>query len=454
MGWSTGSKDRSKRLRKLLICSPSHNVRGGVESIINDMCRELPKRGWNVLLALGEGSRFNRVLKYREAYPDLPIIEIDGTKGTRQSRVESLIKVIKTIQPDIVFSVRIFDAYHAVTLLKGRYQAPRLAIGIRAYEAQYFYDARIYKDNIDLCVTSGNLIAATSVSWSGLDEKRVINIPGGIIIPDHPVKARKPGNRIRIGYVGRLEQYQKRIFDFVPFLKELDRTDLDYSIDIIGSGPEEKQLKEEIRHWIHTNKVRLHGWQNRRKLYDHFFSNMDCFVHFADFEGVTIAPREAMVNGVVPVISQFTGLRAEDQYIHNFNSLTFPVGDINCAVANIKRLVSEPDLMETLSANAIRSQKDKYTFDGSMDAWAMAFDHCLKMPLAMGKVPDLSLGSTGRLALPGLSPWLAQRLRNIIGKKYIHQNAGSEWPTHSGELTEKAASEIKLTAIEYERKKL
>ena len=439
-------------MKKLLICSPSHNVRGGVESIINDMCRELPKRGWEVLLALGEGLRFNRVLKYREAYPDLLIIGIDGTKGTRQSRIESLVKIVKTIQPNIVFSARIFDTYHAVTLLKGRCQTPRLAIGIRAYEPQYFYDARMYKDNIDLCVTSGNLIATASVSWSGLAEKRVINIPGGILTPDHTAQVRKPGNKLRIGYVGRLEQHQKRIFDFVPFLKELDKIDLDYSIDIIGSGPEEKQLKEKIRHWIHTDKVKLHGWQSRNRLYDHFFPNMDCFVHFADFEGVTIAPREAMINGVVPVISQFTGLRAEGQFIDNFNSLTFPVGDINCAVANIKRLVSESDLMETLSANAIRSQKGKYTFDGSMDAWAKAFDSCLKMPLAIGKVPDLSLRSSGRLTLPGLSPWLAQRLRNIIGKKYIHQNAGSEWPTHSGELTEDAISELKLTAVEYEKK--
>lgn len=439
-------------MKKLLICSPSHNIRGGVESIINDLCRELPKRGWEVLLALGEGSRFNRVLKYREIYPDLPIIEIDGTKGTRQSRVESLVKILKKIKPDIVFSARIFDAYHAVTLLKRRYQAPRLAIGIRAYEPQYFYDARMYKDNIDLCVTSGNLIAVASVSWSGLAEKRVINVPGGIHAPGYTVQVRKPGNKLRIGYVGRLEQYQKRIFDFVPFLKELDRIDLDYSIDIIGSGPEGKQLQEKIRHWIDTDKVRLYGWQSRNRLYDHFFPNMDCFVHFADFEGVTIAPREAMINGVVPVISQFTGLRTEGQFIHNFNSLTFPVGDINSAVANIKRLVVESDLMETLSANAIRSQKGKYTSDGSMDAWAKAFDCCMKMPLAIGKVPDLSLRSSGRLALPGLSPWLAQRLRNFIGKKHIHQNAGSEWPTHSGELTEEAALEIKLFAVEHEKK--
>src|SRR2546430_2765947 len=138
--------------RRLLICSPSYAITGGVESAIEDLCHELPRRGWETLLALGGGSRFNNVSAYRKTYPDLPIIEVDGTKGTRQARLESLRRVFQEAQPDIVFSARVFDAYEVVASMKQRYGAPRLAIGIGGYEPRYFYDARLFKASVDLCV--------------------------------------------------------------------------------------------------------------------------------------------------------------------------------------------------------------------------------------------------------------------------------------------------------------
>src|ERR1044071_5155261 len=110
-------------MNTVLICSPSNSLHGGVENIIRDLCSEMPRRGWQPTLALGKGIRFNNVEAYRQAYPELPIIEIDGTGGTRASRLESLTNVIKKAQPDIVLSARIFDAYEAVSSLKARARA-------------------------------------------------------------------------------------------------------------------------------------------------------------------------------------------------------------------------------------------------------------------------------------------------------------------------------------------
>src|SRR5258708_3246469 len=102
----------------VLICSPSYAVRGGVESIINDLSRELPKRGWNAVLGLGKGGHFNDVSRYRKAYHDLPIVEIDGTRGTQQARVDALKAIIRRVRPDIVLSARIYDVFPAVSSLK------------------------------------------------------------------------------------------------------------------------------------------------------------------------------------------------------------------------------------------------------------------------------------------------------------------------------------------------
>ena len=436
--------------KRLLICSPSHALHGGVETIINDLCRELPRRGWDPILALGKGNSFNNVEAYRMAHPNLPIIEIDGTKGTRHGRLESLSKLIKKVQPDIVISARVFDAYETVTLLKQRNRTPRLAIAVRSFEPHYLYDAMLFKDNIDLCVVDGNLLAAACVNWSSLSIDRVVSIPGGVRPPHVQVSPRKAENILRIGYVGRLAQADKRILDLVPLVRYLDEQTLAYHLSIVGEGPEEAELREKLRASLSNGKVTFWGWKEHEELYQDVYPNLDCIVNFSPSEGVTISGREAMAHGVVPITSCFIGLKTEGQYLHEVNALTFPVGDLAAATTNIVRLKTEPGLLPYLSENAARSQVGKYTYSGAMDAWAIAFDRCLEQPPSTMPIPKLNMPADGRLTRIGLSPSMAQRIRDVLGRRQVHADPGSEWPTGSGLMTKEAADEIMHFASTYE----
>ncbi len=212
----------------VLICSPSHALRGGVESIVNDLSVELPKRGWEALLGLGKGARFNDVDKYRTTYTGLPIIELDGTAGTRQGRADSLDRVIRKVCPDVILSARIYDTYGAVARLRAQHAKTRLAITIQAYEPQYIDDARRNKSVIDLCIASGNMIREAVIRCSGVSPERVVSIPGGVMPPEAPVKARTLGKCLRIGYVGRLQHSDKRVLDMLPLVSELERVGVPY----------------------------------------------------------------------------------------------------------------------------------------------------------------------------------------------------------------------------------
>jgi len=83
--------------KRLLICSPSLSPYGGVEIIIAGWYREPPKRGWDFILGLGSGALYNKVSNYSREDPDLSIVEIDGTKETKQARLESLKKLTRNI---------------------------------------------------------------------------------------------------------------------------------------------------------------------------------------------------------------------------------------------------------------------------------------------------------------------------------------------------------------------
>jgi glycosyltransferase involved in cell wall biosynthesis len=429
-------------MRKLLICSPSHAIYGGVESIVADLCRHLPAFGWDAMLGLGKGGQSNDVERYRKAYPDLPVIGIDGTQGTRQARREGLVKAIRDVSPDVVLIARIFDAYQVVSALKRKRGAPRLAVTIQAYEPHYLYDARLYQRHIDLCVTSGEMLRRASIEWAGVPAERVVSVPGGVRAPEVPVSPRDGGDVLRLGYAGRLDPGQKRIGDLVALLEILERWNFRYRMEIVGTGPAEAELQRRLGPLVKAGRVSFHGWLAGRVLYQKIYPELDCLVHFAHTEGVTIAPREGMAHGVVPIVSRFIGLAVEGQFVHELNALTFPVGDVEAAAACVRRLFEEPRLLRRLSENAMQSQRGRYSFEGAMRAWAEALDRCLAQPACTEDLPRVPAPPDGRLARSGVPPWLAQRVRDLLGRRHEHTDPGSEWPTGSGLMTPEAADSI------------
>lgn len=415
-------------MNRLLICTPSHNLYGGVESIINDLCRHLPSRGWEATLALARGARFNDPERYRRAYPDVPAVTIDGTGGTRQARKEQLVRAIERFRPDVVMNARIQDLFPAMAFLKERGRAPRFVATVRVYEPGYLYDVRNYGNIVDLCLVSGNIIAAACARFSGLPPERIVSIPGGVHPPEGPVLPRERPDTIRLGYVGRLDQEAKRVFDLLPLLTGLERDGIPFRLVIAGTGPDEAGLRELLAGYVRNGTVEFLGWLSRERLSAEVYPRLDCLVHLSEIEGVTIAPREAMAHGAVPVISRFVGLKSEGQFLDGVNSLTFPVGETARAVACIRRLRDEPGLITRLSAEAISSQSGKYGFEGNMDAWAASLDRCLLLPPRNGAVALPERGDRGRLARLGVSPWLAQRFRDLGGRKPRYNDPGSEWP--------------------------
>jgi hypothetical protein len=150
-----------------------------------------------------------------------------------------------------------------------------------------------------------------------------------------------------------------------------------------------------------------------------------------------------MAHGVVPIVSRFVGLAVEGQFVHQVNALTFPVGDVEAAAACVRRLFEEPGLLLRLSENAMQSQRGRYSFDGATRAWAEAFDRCLAQPARTGDLPRVPFLPDGRLTRSGVPPWLAQRVRDLLGRRHDHTDPGSEWPTGSGLMTPEAADSIR-----------
>ena len=409
-----------------------------------DLCRELPSQGWDTVLGLTQGAVFNIPDRYTEVHRNLSTIEVDGTLGTRTGRLRSLKNVIRKVSPDVVLSMRVFDVLEAVSLLKSVNQssAPRLVMGIRAFESPYFADLRRFRENIDFCVTSGNLIADACYRVAGIEADRVESIGGGVKSPSVVVYPRNPGSTVRLLYAGRLEQTQKRVLDLIEFVRCLKHLRIDFRLDVCGTGPEELNLIQELRPLIDAGRISFHGWVSEAELYSRYYPNADCFIHFAAWEGITISPREAMAHGVVPVISEFSGLHSEKQFLNGINALTFPVGRPDMAAMCVKSLTSTPGLFTKLSQAAMDSQTGRYSFAGSIDAWRDVLNKSLSLPPKSGSFPRVPERIYGRLSRLGVPASLQHWARSVFNRPIRFADPGSEWPTSSGLMTKEEHLEI------------
>jgi glycosyltransferase involved in cell wall biosynthesis len=402
---------------RLFIATPSYSLGGGVERILEALARHLPSRGFEVVVGLAKGARFHDPERFRRAFPEMRTVDIDGTSGTAYGRRRALRRAIVNADPDVVLNARLFDVYPVCAELKLAGHRLRLATTVQAYETDFLVDLARYGDFVDCAVTSGELIARAVRRFTSVGE--VTSIPGGVA-PPRRYRAPQEGP-LRIGYVGRLEQLQKRILDLPLLAAELERRNVPFTVRVAGGG----SLADELR--ARMPRMQFDGWVSVEELYERIYPELDLFVHFAEWEGLTIAPREAMVHGVVPVVSRFTG--AED-FADGLNALTFPVGDVRAAADCIERLHRDRALLEGLSAAARASQHGIRSEQGAIDAWAVALSGTLNRPSRTGTSLPAAPADDGLLTRLRVPDRVAEAVRRV--RRREHADPGSEWPHWSG----------------------
>ncbi len=437
------------RVPTLLICTPCHALHGGVERIIESLAVRLPRHGFRVIVGLARGERFHLPERYRREYPSLECVEIDGRSGTSEGRLRALRQTLRQIRPDIVLVARLYDAYRAVWERKAAGDAVRLAVTVQAYEAEYFTDLAAYAGCVDVCVTSGRLLAEALGRFTRLPSERGFSVPGGVRPATCPV-LHDDAAPLRLGYVGRLDQPQKRVLDLADTLAMLADRGVPFTCRVAGTGPAETELRHAVTARSLDAQVRFAGWQSIEQLYAEVYPELDVFLHFAAWEGVTIAPREAMVHGVVPVMSRFIGCRTEGQFRDEDNALTFAVGSAEQAAQCVERLHGDRALLRQLSERARRSQGGINSEEGAAAAWAAAFALALEQPARCGQPAPLGMAPAGRLERWSLPASWAETLRGWFGRKHLHDSAGGEWP-HCGAADPERLREIAAFAATVEQ---
>lgn len=412
--------------RRVLFVAPSAYVLGGVQDWLDYCLPGLRERGWETVLALTQG-KFHNVRHYLERHPFDPSVAVACRTGTQEGRVVALMRAISAVRPDVVIQVNIADCYESIRRLKlnGFLPGVRHIVSMHGLQADMMEHLRTDSDVVDGVIAS-NMLAVVAASTYLTDERRVQYAPYGVPVPKNGFTDIPSASVLRLLYVGRIEQGQKRVFDLSKIVRGLLNAGIATELSIAGGGPDAEQLQLAFLRDGVDQAVKYLGVLSPAELAK-AYRNHDVLVICSSWETGPIVAWEAMSNSLPVLSSAYVGHRLEGALVDGLNCLLYPVGDTDSAVACAARLI-DPMLRADFAKSGLALVRGRYSRDASISHWAAALDGICAIAPAVPRIersrPPLGEGRLDRF----LGQQRAELVRRALFGRYRHAEAGGEWP--------------------------
>ena len=417
---------------KLLYVAPSAYLLGGVQDWLADLVADQRGLGLDVTVAVPDDP-IHRLAPYAGRYPELKPIPFRNPTGSEIGRIRALERLLGSHPDHLVLGVNIASLYPAVRRLRrrGAFRG-HLVMTLHAIEPDYFADIRDQLDILDALIVSNRLTGALAQRLGGMAPERISYAPYGVEAcgPDPVARhSRASDQPLRIAWVGRLDQPQKRVHDLVEILVALDAQATPFQLTIAGDGPERSSLEARLSGWVEAGTVRFAGSIPRQELRTRLYDRHEALLITSAWETGPIVAWEAMASGMAVVSSRYVGSGLEGALQHERTALLFPVGHPEAAATQLARLRNAQRLRELGHAGLELVQR-RYSREASLASWMQALDVAASHPPLPAPGHDRPIPAAGGLDRR-LGPLMAERLRQLLGRRFRHKEAGSEWP-HSG----------------------
>lgn len=422
MAGRTGWRRAERVMKRALILYPSAIAACGIGTWVESLAAALPARGWDVTVGLAWGARFHDPAKVESFRPNLKTIRMDGRTGTEEGRIQAVMRTIRAVRPDIVILTVLDSAFEAVRRLRyaGDFSFRLVAVN-HGNLSVHAASIKQNRDVIDLIVCVSRLSYYVMLAFANGSENNLIkHIPNAVQIPAKRINIKH--EVFRVGYVGRLGN-DKRAGDITPFFKALHSKMQEVEMWVAGKGEQESEIA--ILSDEYPARFKYFGELDHHTLEQHFYPKLNLLVHFSPSEAWGFSIAEAMSYGVVPVTSDFRGLRADGLVLEGENGLVFPVGDVERAGDLAAGLLADRERLQRMSAAAAAHIRNHFSLDVFGAQWAEALEAGLALPALPRPSRPASLDAKGPLGLP----WpIWERCRRIMGLQIAHASAGEEWP--------------------------
>jgi glycosyltransferase involved in cell wall biosynthesis len=162
-------------------------------------------------------------------------------------------------------------------------------------------------------------------------------IPCGVPVSPEPTpspRARKPSDAIRLIWIGRIDERQKRVSDLPSIAVALGAAGFRFQLDIVGDGDDVEVIRSGFPSSL-APSLRFHGWVSRSAV-SGLLSASDVLLLPSNFEGVPVAAMEALAHGCAVVASSASGLEEYATPSHSAECLWIhEVGDVQAAAQGV-----------------------------------------------------------------------------------------------------------------------
>lgn len=305
--------------------------------------------------------------------PRLHLCVLDPTLGTHE-RLDAALRAASSLDPDVVIPGHDDECFAIAAQLH--------ATGVRCVGVVHVDEPgeaerlRMF-DRWDVGVGVSAVCAGHLRSVAG--DRAVHSIPYGVPIAagPRPVAADGP---LRLGYIGRFAEHQKRVGDLLTLIEELERLGVRYEFHAVGDGPDLPGWRARLEAMgLPPGRVRLHGRRSMEWV-ERFLPGMDLSVLVSAWEGMSVSMLEAMGQGVVPCVTRVNSGVSEwiDDGVHG---VVVPVGQPRMMAERVCELDRDRGLLARLGHNAHgRMAERDMGLRGMAERYAAVFDEALARP--------------------------------------------------------------------------
>ncbi|MCA1815261.1 MAG: glycosyltransferase family 4 protein [Acidobacteria bacterium] len=347
---------------------------GGAHTFLVHLSASLVRRGYAVSVVTQPGRERGVADALRAAGAEVHE-RLWRATDLPEERAARLAAWVNARRPDAyVVSASPDAGWLALPLLDGG--IPRLSVAHNDVGA-FYEPLRHYGAFVDCAVSVSEEIHRKTTAECGIPAGRARRIAYGVESLSEPeAEARaaasvsSAGEPLKIVYVGRMVEEQKRVSEMAPLAEELARRGVAFELHVIGDGEARARLAAEFAARGVAARVKLWGWLSpsgvKRRL-----AEADVFLLMSDYEGLSVALLEAMGRALAPVVTRIasgTGEVVEDAR----SGFLVPVGDIEAFADRIGLLARDRRLLASLRLAAWRASQP-YTVERMADEYVKCF---------------------------------------------------------------------------------
>jgi glycosyltransferase involved in cell wall biosynthesis len=294
----------------------------------------------------------------------IPVFTTDEKRFIYEDRLLHILNTLVSFKPTVALANLSAESFEVLRYMpKGVF---RIGTAQADQEGVYRLIAH-YTGEMDLLAAISERIKSQLQALPEFAGVPVRYVAHGVPVPE-PQSERVPNTAgpLRILYLGRLQREQKRVQFFPEIHQALQTSGIRFHWTIAGTGPEETWLKSALQSGVANQTISFSG----KVLYGdvpRLLAEHDVFLLASDYEGQPLSLLEAMVAGVVPVVSDLpSGIR---EAVDADTGRLVPPENARGYADAIICLYQNRDELSRLSVNAQQKARRDFTVSAMADRW-------------------------------------------------------------------------------------